>query len=125
MKRLVALARDRATAPRSHRAASSSVLHFDPAALPRLIAAPQLLRDDALKAELAAGGVEGAYRRYPLPPGLHEIPGQDGDTSGTHVAFEATKRPLFRGLLERMKGLEPSTFCMARTRCGLTSGATR
>jgi hypothetical protein len=36
------------------------------------------------------------------------------DTSGTHVAIIATKTPDLRGFLKRMKGLEPSTFCMAK-----------
>jgi hypothetical protein len=38
------------------------------------------------------------------------------DTSGTYVAIEKTKAPGYRGLLERMNGLEPSTFCMASRR---------
>jgi len=35
------------------------------------------------------------------------------DTSGTHVAMTVNKTPDLRGFLKRMKGLEPSTFCMA------------
>jgi hypothetical protein len=39
----------------------------------------------------------------------------NGDTSGTHLSTEKTKTPHLRGVLKRMNGLEPSTFCMART----------
>jgi hypothetical protein len=35
------------------------------------------------------------------------------DSSGTHVAYSQNKNPQFRGFLERMMGLEPTTFCMA------------
>jgi len=34
-------------------------------------------------------------------------------SAGTHVAIIANKNPRFTGFLKRMKGLEPSTFCMA------------
>src|SRR5437773_1754673 len=35
------------------------------------------------------------------------------DSSGTHVVSRATKTPDYRGCLERMMGLEPTTFRMA------------
>jgi hypothetical protein len=37
-------------------------------------------------------------------------------SSGTHVAYSQNKNPQFRGFLERMMGLEPTTFCMASAR---------
>ncbi len=36
------------------------------------------------------------------------------DSSGTHVVYSQNKNPQFRGCLERMMGLEPTTFCMAK-----------
>ena len=45
---------------------------------------------------------------------LNDFPNED--TSGTHGATEKTKTPDFRGFWKRMKGLEPSTFCMASRR---------
>jgi hypothetical protein len=35
------------------------------------------------------------------------------DTSGTHTVDIGNKNPPERGLLKRIKGLEPSNFCMA------------
>jgi hypothetical protein len=38
------------------------------------------------------------------------------DSFGTRVAHSSNKNPDLRGLLERMMGLEPTTFCMANAR---------
>ncbi len=44
---------------------------------------------------------------------LCSLSGTFWDISGTHVARLATKNPPERVFSKRMKGLEPSTFCMA------------
>src|SRR5439155_18091447 len=62
-----------------------------------------------------------------LPPGRFapvraRIRGHIRDTSGLAAPPRPRKTPVFRGFPKRMMGLEPTTFCMARTRREATGG---